>query len=194
MSELEKLNSTIMGEANRILYDHGLLQLLGEYGNPVVTGSYVLELMTWRDLDIYIETDDMTETTFFRLGADITQRLKPSRMHYRNEFIAETPGLPLGLYWGIYLSGLGFPEEWKIDLWAIDSEQRIILQKVLDDLRIKIGEDLKPAILAIKNHFCRHPEYRRKFTSMDIYQAVIEENIKSVEDFAVWLEENRGIS
>ncbi len=194
MGELEKLNSTIIGEANKILYDYGLLQILDGYGKPFVTGSYVLELMTWRDLDIYLETDEMTESSFFRLGADIALRLKPSRMHYRNEFIAETPGLPLGLYWGIYVSGLNFPEEWKIDLWAIDSGQRNILQKDLDELRIKIGEDRKPAILAIKNHFCRHPEYRRKFTSMDIYHAVIEENIKSVEDFAGWLYKNKEVS
>ncbi len=42
MNELEKLNSTIKSEANNILYDRGLLGILGKYGNPVPTGSYVL--------------------------------------------------------------------------------------------------------------------------------------------------------
>ncbi|MBA7611194.1 hypothetical protein ES703_18413 [subsurface metagenome] len=193
MDELEKLNSTIIGEANRILYDHGLLQVLGKYGNPVLTGSYVLELMTWRDLDIYLETDEMTESRFFQLGAEIAWCLKPQRMHYRNEFIGKTPNLPVGFYWGTYVTGSDFPEEWKIDLWAIDSEQKTILQKGLDELRVKINEDKKPVILMIKNHFCKHTEYRRKFTSMDIYLAVIEEDIMSIEEFARWLEKNKEI-
>ena len=77
MDELEKLNSTIISEANKILYDQGLLEILGKYGNPVLTGSYVLELMTWRDLDIYLGTNQMTESRFFQLGVEIALCLKP---------------------------------------------------------------------------------------------------------------------
>lgn len=79
MNELEKLNSIIVGEANRILYHHGLLGILSNYGNPVPTGSYVLELMTWRDLDIYLETSEITETRFFQLGAEPASAKKTGR-------------------------------------------------------------------------------------------------------------------
>lgn len=194
MNELEKLNSIIVGEANKILYDHGLLRILGKYGNPVPTGSYVLGLMTWRDLDIYIETDEVTESKFFQLGSEVASALKPQRMHYRNEFLGRTPELPVGFYWGIYVTGLVSIEEWKIDLWAIDSEQRKSLQEDFDKLRASINEESRLIILEIKNHFYTHPEYRRKFGSVDIYQAVIEEGVKSVEEFAGWLRENKGVT
>ena len=46
----------------------------------------------------------------------------------------------------------------------------------------------------IKKHFCKHPEYRQNFNGMDIYHAVIEEDIKSIKEFARWLEKNREIS
>jgi len=149
--------------------------------------------MTWRDLDIYLETNEMTNERFFRLGDELASSLKPHRMHYRNEFIGRTSTLPAGLYWGIYTSSLGFPEEWKIDIWAIDSKQVNTLQRQLDELKSRIDQDNRPLILAIKNHFCRHPEHRRKFTSSDIYHAVTEEGIKSVGDFSQWLKVNRGI-
>ena len=193
MDDLEQLNSTIISEANQILHDHGLLHIIGKYGTPVLTGSYMLELMTWRDLDIYLATNELTEGKFFQLGNELASSLKPHRMHYRNEFIGSTPTLPAGLYWGIYTSSLGFPDEWKIDIWAIDSNQVNTLQRQIDELKARIGQDKRPPILAIKNHFCRHPEYRRKFTSSDIYHAVIEESIESVGEFSQWLEVNKGI-
>jgi hypothetical protein len=193
MDDLEQLNSVIISEANRILHDYGLLQIMSRHGTPVLTGSYVLELMTWRDLDIYLETNEMTNQRFFQLGDELVSSLKPHRMHYRNEFIGRTPTLPAGLYWGIYTSSLGFPEEWKIDIWAIDAKQVNDLQRQLNELKDRIGHDKRPPILAIKNHFCRHPEYRRKFTSSDIYSAVIKEGIASVGEFSQWLEVNKGI-
>ncbi len=194
MNELEKQNSVIVSEANKILYDYGLLAILGKYGNPVPTGSYVLGLMTWRDLDIYIEANEITESRFFQLGGEVALRLKPQRMHYRNEFLGKTADLPVGLYWGVYVSGLVTPEEWKIDLWAIDAEQRKSVQKEFDKLRASIGDERRLVILEIKNHFYKHPEYRRGFGSVDIYHAVIEEDIRSVREFAKWLEKNRGIT
>lgn len=193
MDDLEQLNSVIISEANRILHDYHLLQILSKYGSPALTGSYVLELMTWRDLDIYLETNEMTKGKFFQLGSELASILKPHRMHYRNEFIGRTSTLPAGLYWGIYSSSLGFPEEWKIDIWAIDSNQVNTLQSQLDELKSRIDRDKRPPILTIKNHFCRHPEYRRRFTSSDIYNAVIEEGIESVGEFSQWLEINKGI-
>lgn len=194
MNDLEKQNSLIVAEANKILYDRGFFAMLSKYGNPAPTGSYMLGLMTWRDLDIYLESDEMTVGRFFQLGAEIASAIRPQRMHFRNEFLGKTPGLPLGFYWGIYVSSAEFPEEWKIDVWSVDSEQAKRFQKSSDDLRASINEKSRLVILEIKSHFYNHPEYRRGFGSVDIYQAVIEKGIRSVEDFAGWLQEHRGLS
>lgn len=189
MNELEELNFTIIAEADKILHDHGLLKILEKYGNPVLTGSYVLGLMTWRDLDIYLETDDITVSEFFKLGEEIAQSLNPVKMHFRNEYIGNTQGNPKGLYWGIYTIIPDFPEEWKIDVWAIDTDQVNELQKQVNILQSRITEREREAILLIKNHFCRHPAYRKDFTSTDIYNAVIEDGITTTYDFSKWLKE-----
>ena len=99
LAEYEKMNSILVSEANRILHDHGLLEILGKYGKPVVQGSYSLNLMTWRDLDIHLENDHINVEKFFSLGLEIAEKLRPRRMSFRNELESETPGLPKGLYW-----------------------------------------------------------------------------------------------
>lgn len=192
MSELRDLNLTLISEAHTILYDYRLLEILKKYGNPMVHGSYLLNLMTWRDLDVYLENDELDVKDFFSLGMDMATELKPRRMSYRNESIGKTPNLPKGLYWGVYTT-LKLPDEWKIDIWAMDSDQIRSQCEKLQDLKSKISEKNRLIILMIKSRFCRHPEYRKSFFSGDIYKSVIEENVKSVHEFSKWLKDNRGI-
>ena len=192
LSKLEELNSALVSEANKILYDYGLLQILSKYGKPIMQGSYVLNLMAWRDLDIHLENDEIDIKDFFKLGSEIATKLKPHRMSFRNELVGKTNNLPKGLYWGIYVQ-LEFPAEWKIDVWAIDSDQTKIHCKELENLKRKISVENKPIILMIKNRYYNHPKYRKDFYSTDIYKAVIEKNIKTIEEFSKWLKKNRGI-
>ena len=192
MDELEKLNLTLKTEANEILHDYGLLRILNKYGNPIITGSHALNLMTWRDLDIYLEANKISEDRFFELGKEILLSLKPERMHFRNEFIMKSIDLPVGLYWGVYTT-LKFSGVWKIDIWAMSSDQTILYLKKFNDLKSKFNINNRNTILRIKNHFFKHPEYRKKFSSMDIYHAVIEEDIKSIKEFSEWLGKNKGI-
>jgi hypothetical protein len=102
MSEkLISLDSHIHQEADEILEKKGLRKILSQYGIPHVTGSYVLGLMTWRDLDIYLESEYLNERKFFKLGDEFVSFFNPIKMSFRNERIAKTEGLPDGLYWGI---------------------------------------------------------------------------------------------
>ncbi|KKO51712.1 hypothetical protein [Paenibacillus sp. DMB20] len=64
-SDLNELSFEIKNEAEEILYEHGLMRILERFGKIFVSGSYFLDLMTWRDLDIYLEGDNMNIETFF---------------------------------------------------------------------------------------------------------------------------------
>lgn len=65
-TELEELNLTIKTEADEILDEYGLMGVLNKFGKPFVSGSYFLNLMTWRDLDIYLSNDEMSEESFLK--------------------------------------------------------------------------------------------------------------------------------
>ena len=102
-NDLILVNEQLHQEADDILDKKGLRKILAQYGTVHLTGSYALGLMTWRDLDIYLENENLTEEKFFELGKEIVTLLNPVKMSFRNERMAGTKGLPVGLYWGIYL-------------------------------------------------------------------------------------------
>ena len=46
--------------ADRLLYEYGLMKRLEEIGKPHIIGSYRMDMMAWNDLDIDIENDTMS--------------------------------------------------------------------------------------------------------------------------------------
>ena len=130
--DLVQRDQVIRKEADELLEAKGLRSLLKGYGTPHVTGSYALRLMTWRDLDIYLEQPDLSEESFFGLGSRIASCLAPIKMSFRNERINRTPNLPLGFYWGVYL-GDERKGAWKRDRFPPDAHDILSLM----DLREK---------------------------------------------------------
>ncbi len=188
IADLEELNSTIKSEADGILYENGLMHVLNKFGKALVSGSYFLELMTWRDLDIYLANDEMDVNSFFELGKELALCIKPSKMNYRNELIGHTEHLPLGYYWGCYT--FIYSNDWKVDVWVISSEDFARRELEIHELKSKIDVMQRKAILKLKNRLYSHPLYRKKFFSVDIYNAVIEDSIYNEDDFTNWLLHN----
>ncbi|MYL54925.1 hypothetical protein GLW08_16445 [Pontibacillus yanchengensis] len=183
--DLNRLNEKLLNEADGILYELGLYDSLKKYGDPKVSGSYFLNLMTWRDLDIYLKSEAMDNETFFDLGKEITMKLNPSKMSFRNELIGKTPHLPEGLYWGVHTNL--FDEKWKVDIWAINSEEVKRKQREVEEIKYRLDNSKKESILELKNQLHSHPLYRKTFFSVDIYDAVLNDKVTSLEQFKEWL-------
>ena len=179
-------NQLIRQEANELLYDKGLHELLIRYGIPHYTGSYFLQLMTWRDLDIYLEVEELSNERFFELGQLLDKLLHPVKMSFRNESIARTPGLPCGLYWGVYL-GNERNGAWKIDIWMMNSNECATGIQNCIDLAGQLSEKTRSYILEIKSQCWKDPAYRKSYLSMDIYDAVLKNGITNFGDFRLWL-------
>src|SRR5437762_3079484 len=190
--DLDQIAKKIHAEADELLDQTGLLKILEKYGIVHVTGSYSLGLMTWRDLDIYIENSAITENDFFQLGRDIVNLLRPAKMSFRNERISKTPGLPRGLYWGIYL-GDERKGAWKIDIWTTDSQGFEPVRAFGERIRERLTNTNRSLILKIKSAVWSHPRYRREFSSSDVYRAVLEHGVVDVEGFWKYVRETTGI-
>jgi len=178
-------------EADALLAS-GLANILAAHGEVHVIGSYALNLMTWRDLDVHIVGDTANVAGFFALGSRLEALLQPPRMHFRNEVIAGTPNLPRGLYWGVYL-GNERAGAWKIDIWLTDAAGFEPVRQFGDDLSARLTDETRRAILAIKQAAWRHPEYRRGFSSSDIYRAVLDRGLRDAHAFWIDLERSTGI-
>jgi hypothetical protein len=185
------VNQEIRREADELL-ESGLRRLLEGYAEVHVAGSYALGLMAWRDLDIYLVRERIDHEAFFQLGGRIASLLRPPRIHYRDETITRTPGLPAGLYWGVYL-GDERRSAWKIDIWTGDASA---LKPAFDfeaELRNQLTDVTRSAILNIKSLCWRHPEYRRRFSSADIYAAVLNGGVRDIDAFAKFLSLRSGV-
>jgi hypothetical protein len=185
----DALNAALRAEADRLL-DSGLRCVLSSFGEMIVVGSYALELMAWRDLDIEIVAARPSRAAFFDLGGRIADVLTPPRMHFRDETIARTPGLPDGFYWGIH-----FGDErcgaWKVDIWCVDTAQAEAMEAHMNRLRAKLSPDSRRTIIAIKSQVWSDPGYRRTFFSQDLYTAVLDHNVRDVDAFREFLRARR---
>ena len=106
--------------------------------------------MTWRDLDIYLEVETISESSHFSLGEKINAAFRPVKMSYRNELRGKTEGLPSGLYWGVYL-GNERAGAWKIDIWIVDTVECDRLLKYCFNIQNRLTEDYRRIILEIKS-------------------------------------------
>ena len=183
---LLQLNKSIKGEADEILFTKGLHTILSRFGTPHISGSYTLDLMTWRDLDIYLQADKLSEADFFRFGSEICQLLHPVKMSFRNERIAQSKGLPHGLYWGVYL-GNEREGAWKIDIWAVNTTECKRLIDFFTTIQKMLTIEKTIAILEIKSMCWKDTAYRRIYSSTDIYDAVLHHQVKGLADFQNYL-------
>jgi hypothetical protein len=189
---LQQTDEELRTEADQLLTS-GLRAILDEYGDVHIVGSYALQLMVWRDLDIHVVQPAIDKTRFFDLGGRIADLLRPPRMHYRDETVAATEGLPRGLYWGVYL-GDERDGAWKIDIWVTDADDFELVRAYGERLNERLSNTTRPLILQIKSDCWRHPKYRREFASGDIYSAVLDHGVVDIDGFWIFLKDrNRAV-
>jgi hypothetical protein len=174
-------DEALHAEADHLLAT-GLREILTEYGEINIVGSYALRLMAWRDLDIHLVREHIERKSFFELGGRIANLLNPHRMHYRDQTIISTEGLPAGLYWGVYL-GDERDGAWKIDIWMTDSNDFRATRECTERINRRLSVANRRTIIDIKTACWRHPQYRKGFSSVDIYDAVLDHGVNSIDEF-----------
>jgi hypothetical protein len=181
---------SLRNEASNLLNHEGLLPLLKSFGTTRVIGSYTLDTMTWRDIDISMKLPDAQDVPlFFEIGRKIATKFQITKMSYSNHFIRNFPGYDHGLYWGIRLH---YAEQvWKIDLWGYGETDYHKHMADFDTLHNQIQKADRNVILRIKHAISQRPDYRGDvYNSMAVYQAVLTEKVTSLEEFNAWIERN----
>jgi hypothetical protein len=166
----DELASSLRAEADALMARTGILDLMAEYGRAHVSGSYSLGLMTWRDLDIYLEMSPPDLGRFLDLGARIGQALRPRKLSFTDHLNYPSTEVLRGLYWGIKTDELS-RGGWKIDLWGVTPDvcaERLAHCRAIEG---RVTPQVRSAILRIKSEVCHLPGYRDSFTSQDVYDA-----------------------
>jgi hypothetical protein len=169
-------------EADATLEDAGLLTMARRLGATFVGGSYFYDLMTWRDLDIYINAPNAGLEDFFALGAEVAKGFHAWKAFFTDSRTAD----PAGLYWGIRLGDLR-QGAWKFDIWAVEPDR---FDRTVADARAfvdRLTPETRHAILRIKDSYWSDPRYRDTITSADIYEAVLDKGIRTVGEFETYI-------
>jgi hypothetical protein len=177
-------NKELKAEADLLIQKCGLSELLVTYPRWFVGGSHSYDLMCWRDLDIYVLDPQHDLQKCFEIGYELTRRLSAKKSRFTNNIGGE----PNGLYWGIKL-GDERQGAWKLDIWFLDLVNYEQHANYCASMRDRLTMKNRPIILEIKEAYWRRPEYRDTVTSDLIYRAVLDNGVRTVGDFELFLAE-----
>ena len=166
-------------QAERILYEFGLLKKLEEIGMPHIIGSYRMDMMAWNDLDIDIENDEMSLDKLYELSAFILDTFHPTWYEAKEEVNEEGKRV-----WFHGFETMIIGELWNVDLWFFDKETIANAEKYCDDIAQKASQIQKDRIIQIKEELIARDLYSfEKFKSLDVYKAVLENDVVNVVEF-----------
>jgi hypothetical protein len=186
--ERRRRQETLQVEAEFVVGDLGLPALLGEVGQVHRVGSSRLGLMVWRDIDVTVVCPRLDEGSVTGIGARLGIHPDVREVLFRKEAgrFNLSPTYPDGLYLRLSYRQ---PErqEWNLDIWFVDEPDRQPDLAHVQWLPARLTDESRDAILLIKEAWAHRPEYRSSVSSYDIYTAVLDHGVTTVDGFAGWL-------
>lgn len=167
--------SILKQEASEIIDELNLQNFLGTLGKSRIVGSVALDLIVKPDIDIHllIDHDDL-----LKASDQIYHYLlnKPKIKEIRITDWREEGGIKLGV--DVYP---GSSETWSIDVW-ITSRAETTGFKLVDELKDRLKSEHRKSIMEIKSYYYQQDKLKDGI-SLKIYTAVLNESIRTVEEF-----------
>jgi hypothetical protein len=187
--ELSARQSLLRQEAAALLEELDRSGILAEIGPLALAGSYVSELMSWRDLDVMLRVGaDYSPKDVLQLISQLMDLPGVVGFDYRDERAHRSPtGQSRDERYHIPFMierGAGI---WRLDLtlWLHDLHQNVTAWH--ESLRDSITDDQRSAVLRIKDVWFRLPNYPDQISGLEIYTAVIEDDVRTPSQFNGWL-------
>ena len=180
MESVASQEARLTNEAETLIEELGLLQILRRHGRAEIVGSVALGLIVKLDIDLHllVEADDL-----LCVCDDIYHRLLAHRrvQHIRISDYRDRGGLKVGI------DALPAPSgRWSIDMWVTNRPEATGFALV-DTLRDKLTPDTREAILSIKRHY-HESGHLRDGLSTTIYKAVVEHGVSTPQEFDRFLQ------
>lgn len=177
-ADAEALAAALRAEATELLDETGLTSLLStRFGECAVVGSYALDLMSWRDLDLcmpvepeelrrFVEILPLVHRAFAAHGRTLFRAV------FNDEHARPRGDYGSGYYWGLRAAT---PDggDWKLDLWGWDGETYARKLGEVEALKRDLAGADRALVLALKHEAQRLPGFRDTITSYDVYRFVL---------------------
>ncbi|MDO8618447.1 MAG: hypothetical protein Q7R49_00720 [Candidatus Daviesbacteria bacterium] len=186
MNDLMQQQDLLQKEGYNLLEKCQLIETLEEIGQTSIVGSLQTGLMTWRDIDIEVVVNKIDKEDA-RKVIDHVINYASRRVDFSiidNTALIE-PHHPKGLYLGIRYE-LATQKTWKIDIWFLDNTDSHANEYTLK-LKERLTDESRQIILDIKSQIDHSPKYAKEIYSTDIYDAVLDKGVKSLDEFKEYL-------
>ncbi|WP_428990697.1 hypothetical protein [Methylocapsa aurea] len=198
MDDLLSAQGLLQERADQVVALLRLDALLNRVGKPIRVGSSALGLMVRRDIDITVVCESLSSETraaFIQTGAELMSMDRHVvSVRFRNDTGAWNAD-PDGLYLGVS-ARIGEGIDWTLDIWAVDRPDR---QPDLNHLRTlppHLDDERRIRILTIKHALAatRPGSSESRIPSAYVYDAVVDDGVGSVKQFAEWLADKKAIT
>lgn len=189
MENLENIAESNLQKAFEIIRELKIEKIYEELNSTCNLVGYVKTglLMSHLDIDFHVYSDEFSVEKSFNAIAKISQNPKIKEVFYKNLLEEDD----MCLEWHLLYEEV--PERiWTIDIMHIKNESLYagVIERVTEKISSVLTEKMKQTILKIKWESERHKE---KIFGIDIYQAVIEENIDTFQDFQIWKQNKKDV-
>jgi hypothetical protein len=187
--ELLERQDTLQLEAWRTLGALDLAVALAPIGPMEVIGSLATGLMVWRDIDLHVVAPGLSASVAHEAMARYFGHPRIGAIRYRYDYAEQNPANAPNddrYYYALFYQGAG-GHEWKIDIsiWIADPPH--VERLPPSSLIARLNDETRLAILWIKDQWFARPEYRIAVSSVDIYDAVLDDGVRTPEEFAAYL-------
>jgi hypothetical protein len=176
----------LQDEAQRVLEELNLIELLSKGGVLRQTGSSTLGLMVWRDIDLQVSSPGLSIEQAFALLHPllIHPRVKHVRYFHQSAHFKLT-GLDERYFFMVFYEQEDHAE-WKLDIsfWLGEG---IHPEPVHEAIKQQLTPVTCLTILQIKEVWYQLPAYRSEVYSTDIYDAVLQHGVRTLAEFDHYL-------
>jgi hypothetical protein len=187
---LLRRQDALQTEAQAVVRELGLRERLGRLGPFEQIGSSRSGLMVWRDLDVATRCADPTTEEVLDAMRPVLGHPGVREATYMPQLGSRSPsGGPADQRWYFVLRYVAVDgESWKVDvsLWRLGDAPRELYFDP-DTLRRRLTAETRGAILWIKDIWHRRPYYPDVVGGVDIYEAVLNHDVRAPAEFAAYL-------
>jgi hypothetical protein len=187
--DLAARQAALQAEAAAILTDLDLATELADVGPVLLAGSYVSGLMSWPDLDVMVcAGPQFTPGAVLGLLQRFVDRPGIIGFDYQDERGPRSPtGTVRDERYHVVITLVRSDRTWRIDLTIWLNDPHANITEWHEWLRDAVSAEQRSAILRIKDVWHRLPSYPHRLSGMEIYQAVLDDGVRTPNQFAAWL-------
>jgi hypothetical protein len=187
-AQLLQRQDILQREAQTVLDELELVPLLSKVGALRQVGSSTLGLMVWRDIDLAVSSSALRLEDAFEVMRPLYLNARVKQVRYFNQSgsFNLTGQQIYERYYFACLYDTDAGNEWKLDIsfWL---GYDLHPEPVQDALEQQLTPEMRLSILWIKDIWYQLPAYRTEVSSIDIYDAVLQHNVRTPAQFDAYL-------